>query len=188
MSEIDDVFERKHSGLTEALLTPRGLKGCDFTPCFFRKGKVKPFERLEADESEDYVTALRSLTYVEVDILGVIRFVSSPYGQKTSNINEAIFKAFMRISDCNKKEHLAKFKINCASLPPCKEVLDNQIRQAQFVASYWKRADQTDPSGTESPTDYGWRENQGMLESDWYTGCSLPTFIADTPTNKDNDS
>lgn len=63
----------------------------------------------------------------------------------------------MQISGGDVKEPLAKLKkINCASLPPCMEVLKNQIRRADFVEKYWK-ADQTDPTGNESPTDYGWR-------------------------------
>ena len=187
VSEITDVLERKHPGLTEALLGLHALTGCDFTPCFYRKGKVKPFERLEAEESGEFVTALRSLTSVDVDIPGVTRFVSFLYGQKTSNINEARFKAFMRMTGGSKKEPLAKLKkLNCASLPPCKKVLDNQIRRANFVARYWKNANQTDPTSMESPTDYGWRENQnGMLEPDWYPGYSLPTCIGATPTDKE---
>lgn len=187
VSEIADVLERENSGFTEALLGYHALTGCDFNPCFFRKGKVKPFKSIVADE--EYVTALRSLTSLDVDIPGVTRYITFLYGEKSSNINEARFKAFMRMSYGNNKEPLTKLKkINCASLPPCQKVLYNQIKRAQFVARYWKRADQTDPSGTENPTDYGWRENQnGMLEPDWYAGSSLPSLITDTQTNDDDD-
>ncbi len=51
-------------------------------------------------------------------------------------------------------------KINCASLPPCSKTLLNHIKRAQYVARMWRRADETNPTGEASPTDYGWKLNQ----------------------------
>ncbi len=67
-------------GMTEALIGLHALTGCDFTSCFFRKGKVRPFQRLEADP--EHILALQSLTTEEVDILGVTSFVCLLYGLK----------------------------------------------------------------------------------------------------------
>lgn len=147
--------------------------GCDFTSFFFKKGKVKLFQRLEANA--DHVKALRSLTSKEVDIPAVTAFVCSLYGFNTSNINEARYKAFMHISGGSESKPLTKIKkIDCASLPPCTKTLDNHIKRASCVAIIWKRADQTDPTGEERPTDCGWRLNHDCFDPDWYSGSKVP--------------
>ena len=111
------------------------LTGCDFTSCFFRKGKLKPFQRLVADISDWHVTALRSLTSIEVDMPGVTSFVCSMYGFTTSDINEAKYKAFIRMSGGDEKYPLATIKkSNCASLPPCNKTLGNHVKRAQVVS------------------------------------------------------
>ena len=114
--------------MTEALVGLHALTGCDFTSCLFRKGKVKPFQRMETDAS--HVVALQSLTSEEVDIEAVTSFVCSLYGFATSDINEARYKAFLRMSaGGNENEPLARLKkINCASLPPCAKTLNNHIK------------------------------------------------------------
>ena len=121
--------------MTEALLVMHALTGCDFTLCFFRKGKLKPFQRLVADISDRHVSALRSLTSIEVDIPGVTSFVCSMYGFTTSDINEARYKAFIRMSGGDEKYPLATIKkINCASLPPCNKTLGNHVKRTQVVS------------------------------------------------------
>ena len=108
--------------------------GCDFTLCVFRKGKLKLFHRLVADISNWQVTALRSLTSIEVDMPGVTSFVCSMYGFTTSDINEARYNAFIRMSGGGEKYPLATIKkSNCASLPPCNKTLGNHVKRAQVV-------------------------------------------------------
>ena len=53
---------------------------CDFTSCFFRKGKVKPFQQLETD-AQKQVMALQFLTSVEVDIPAVTSFICTLWVQ-----------------------------------------------------------------------------------------------------------
>ena len=68
-----------------------------------------------ADISDWYVTALRSLTSIEVDMPGVTSFVCSVYGFTTSDINEARYNAFIRMSGGDEKYPLATIKkSNCA--------------------------------------------------------------------------
>ena len=77
MSNIAAILNEKQDVVTEALLGMHALTGCDFTSCFFREGKLKPFQRLVADVSDRRVTALRSLTSDDVDMPGVTSFVYS---------------------------------------------------------------------------------------------------------------
>ena len=118
VSNIAAILDEKQAGMTESLLGMHALTGCDFTSCFFRKGKLNPFQRLVADISDRHATALRSLSSVEVDMPGVTSFVCSMYGFTTSDITAARYKAFIRMSGCDEKDPLATIKkINSASLP-----------------------------------------------------------------------
>ena len=182
VSELAAILEEEQPGLTEALIGLHALTGCDFTSCFFRKGKVRPFQRLEANPK--HVMALQSLTTDDVDIPGVTAFVCLLYGFKTSDIIEARYKAFMRMSGGKGKDLLASLKkINCASLPPCAKTLLNHIKRAQYVARMWKRADETNPTADASPTDYGWNINQNCYEPDWFQGSSVPESLTSAPTS-----
>ena len=111
------------------------------------------------------MTALRSLTSIEVDKPGVTSFVCSMYGFTTSDINEARYKAFIRMRGGDEKYPLATIKkSNCASLPPCNKTLGNHVKRAQVVSMNLE--DQTDPTGEARPTEYGWKENNNRLEPD----------------------
>ena len=176
VTKLADILEKKQTGITEALIGLHALTGCDFTSCFYRKGKVKPFQWMESDAA--HVMALRSLTAEEVDAQAVPSIVCVLYGFKTSDINEARYKAFMRMGGGDENEPLARImKINCASLPPCAKTLGNHMKRAHYVARIWKRADQTDPTGGASPTDYGWKLSQNCFEPDWYPGSSVPESL-----------
>ena len=93
VSELAAMLEEKQPGLTEAQIGLHALTGCNFTSCFFRKGKVRPFQWLEANPK--YVMVLQSFTTDDVDIPPVTDFVCLLYGFKTSDIIEARYKAFM---------------------------------------------------------------------------------------------
>ena len=157
ISQLTITLEAKQAGLTKALLGLHTLTGCDFTSCFFRKGKVKPFQRLVANP--DHTRALISHSSDYVDVPGNTTFVCSLYGFGTSDINEARYKSFMRTSKGGDAAPLAGLKkINCASLPPCSKTLDQHIKRAQFVAKMWKMADKAEPLYGENATDSGWKE------------------------------
>ena len=81
------------------------------------------------------MTALRSLTSIEVDMPGVTSYFCSMYGFSTSDINEARYKAFIRMSGGDEKYPLATIKkSNSASLPPCNKMLGNHVKRAQVVS------------------------------------------------------
>ena len=101
-------------------------------------------------------------------------------GLQPLNINEARYKAFLcKSAGGNENEPLARLKtINCASLPPYAKTPDNHIKRAQYVAKIWKRADQMDPTGGASPTDFGWKlTEENYFEPDWFSRSSVPESL-----------
>lgn len=144
---------------------------------------MKPFTLVEADALHELVMTVRSLTCEEVDVPAVTPWVCLQYGFNTCDINEARYKAFIRMSRDNEKEPLARTKINCASLPPCTKTPANHTKRAHFGARIWTRSDQTDPTGEASPTDYGWKRTESGLGTDRYPKSALPECLTATPTN-----
>ena len=98
MSNLAANLDEKQHRLTEALMGLHSLTGCDFTSCFFGKGKVKPYTLLEADALHKHVMALRSLRSEEVEVPAVASFICLLCGFKTCDTNEARYMAFMRMS------------------------------------------------------------------------------------------
>ena len=156
---------------------------------------------MEADTTEQFTEAMQSLTSEKsCRNVGISSYVSSLYGFKTSDINEARYKSFLRMSGGKDKNPLARIKkINCASLPPCAKSMGNHIKRAHFIAMIWKRADQMDPTNRMRPVDYGWRELQNGLEPDWFPGHPVPESLTQpldreevagsvSPEDEDSDS
>ena len=67
----------------------------------------------------------------------------------------------------------------CSNLfPPCSKSLFNHMKRANYVAKVWKRAHEFDPTGGESPLDYGWSEgNDGTCRPNWFSGKPIPAYL-----------
>ena len=87
ISQLSEILEEMHTGLTEALLGYHSITGCDYVSCLFKKGKTTPFKRLI--EATEHIQEVRTLTKNEVDVKDVTSFICSLYGHNTSHINDA---------------------------------------------------------------------------------------------------
>ena len=96
ISQLSEILEEMHTGLTEALLGYHAITGCDYVSCLFRKGKTTPFKRLI--ESTEHIQEMRTLTTNEVDVKVVTSFICSLYGYNTSHINDARYNVFIRLT------------------------------------------------------------------------------------------
>ena len=96
VSGIVETLNKTSPGLTIALLGFHALTGCDYTSSFNRKGKIQPFKRLESQH--EYIPALFSLSTNEVDVNGVTKFVASLYRCDTSDIDDARYTSFIRMT------------------------------------------------------------------------------------------
>jgi hypothetical protein len=80
---------------TQSLAGVYALTGCDYTPYFYRKGKVKGIELME--KQERMVKAFASLGNEELneDTIKVLEeFVCRLYSSKFDNVNDAILQFF----------------------------------------------------------------------------------------------
>ena len=121
ISQLSEILEELHTGLTKALLGYHAITGCDYVSYLFRKGKTTPFKRLI--ESTEHIQEMRTLTTYEVDVQGVTSFICSLYGHNTFHINDGRYNVFIRLTRGGIHAHTRNIKqINCASLPPMSEI------------------------------------------------------------------
>ena len=173
VSDISNELEKKHSGLSEALIGFHAVTGCDFSSVFYRKGKVIPLSYLE--KAEPHVKALQTLSTKLVNKTSVTAYICRIYGFKAVNdINEARFQAFVEMTGGIKMKDKVK-KLNCSSLPPCKRSLEKHISRANYLSQMWSLLYTTDPKKDLDPLDFSWTVNEnGLYVPLWFTGPRLP--------------
>ena len=100
VTAIAATLEEKQAGLAAALPGLHAFTGCDFTASFFRKGKVKPFEVLEKDNSGEFIQFFQSLTKrEEPDNKIAESYVCSLYGMAAlSDVDEARYQKVIRMT------------------------------------------------------------------------------------------
>ena len=123
------------------------LTSCDFTACFFRKRKVRPFQRLHESKSRTCcgtaISHQRTWTFLVLLLLSACCM---------ANIIEARHKASSR-PDWRRRLTVLR----------CHHVQKHFSITSEELARIWKRADETNPTGDASPTDYGWQLNQNCF-------------------------
>ena len=176
ISGIAENLNKTSPCLPEALLGFHALTGCDFTSSFNRKGKIQPFKRLELQL--EHVNPMCTLSTTDVDMGGLTKYVASLYRCDTSDIDDARYTCFIRMTMGTSKHSIDQIKrCNCASLPPCANALRKHIKRANYVAKMWRNADEYDPTGGDSPLDYGWELGEYGLQPEWFDGSQLPDSL-----------
>ena len=144
---VNELHQHLGNSLCLALPVFHALTGCDFNPCFFRKGKSRPFSILQ--RSEKYTEAFANLHVNNLDatIINVIEeYICQIYGfKKITNINQARLATFSKIYDFNENKNVLDLKIkkyDGSMLPPCKAELNEQIKRAAYIGTLWRNAHQ----------------------------------------------
>ncbi|XP_063047206.1 uncharacterized protein LOC134440965 [Engraulis encrasicolus] len=160
-----------------------------------RKGKLKPLNIIEKDDTDLFVKFLISLgnRSSHVDIETASEFVCRIYGQrKTRDTNEARYLKLMEMSgNISKESPLANVKrVDCALLPPSRRALEMHVLRARYVSIVWTLATLPCPTDGLSVTDYGWCVKDGLLQPNWFNGPSIPQhlFSAGTESHSQEDS
>ncbi|GFX55459.1 uncharacterized protein TNCV_267471 [Trichonephila clavipes] len=117
--------------------------GCDYTPAFFRKGKLRPFKLL--GKSVEYQLACQEIITDDDDELERIiatleKFICHMYGvPNSSNVNDVCFYLFSKTYQS--KELDDNFEKKCrsfdsSSLPPCKAELYQHLLRVRKAESH----------------------------------------------------
>ncbi|XP_045463775.1 uncharacterized protein LOC123673332 [Harmonia axyridis] len=182
---VNQVHEILGNSLSKALPCFHALTGCDYTPAFFRKGKLRPFKLLE--QSEEYQLACQNIITDDEELLDetfriLEKFICHIYGARDSwNVNEVRFHLFSNTyrskkSDDNFEKKFRNF--DPSSLPPCKAELYQHLLRIRYVTKFWRNAHLQHPTSL-SPQASGWTINDDKYDFIWFVGEQLPSFIAD---------
>lgn len=147
---IQDICKSVDSDFVEALPALHSFTGSDYTAAFYRKGKIRPYNIME--KTPKYAQALALLGHDEeireTVTTTIEEFVCELYGErKSASVNETRYAIFQNLYAPKKKnEPLEKIRGAHASImPPCKTVLANKIKRANYVAALCKHAHKANP-------------------------------------------
>jgi hypothetical protein len=132
--------------------------------------------------SEESLKALGTGESVDVCMARIEEFDCGFYGhKKLKAVNNARFESFLQHYAPKKKdEPLEKIKgINPFGVPPCRAVLENKIKRANYVATIWKQADLKNPGSTLDPEHCGWEKAEDGYKLKWYDCEQLPKEMLD---------
>ena len=166
------------------------ISGCDYIPAFHRKGKKKAIKLLR--ENSQFIDAFSRLGEVEItddDEKTIECFICSLFGSKQTDINQA--RCLYFDSKCKPRTSSRPLdyikSIEPSLFPPCRTVIQQQIKRAWFVARLYKRAHSDDPVDGLTPLDYGWQLHNGKLEIKWFEGDQLPNQLEEIHYDVEND-
>ena len=186
---INDLVSSVDHDILDALPGLHAFTGCDYTSSFMNKGKIRPLDLvMKYDELKTWCKSLGTSHSDATDMVQCERFVCHLYGKpKLESINTArLVLSEQTYAPKSKKIPLAMIKgVNPSSLPPCSNVLHNQLKRTNYIASMWKRAHLQKPC-TAEPEGNGWAQENGKYVIDWYDGDQLPTQIYQTLNTETN--
>uniref|UniRef100_A0A2H1WQX5 SFRICE_024036 n=1 Tax=Spodoptera frugiperda TaxID=7108 RepID=A0A2H1WQX5_SPOFR len=172
------IHEILGSSVSKALPCFHALTGCDYTPAFFRKGKLRPFKILE--QSEQYQTACQNIITDDEELLDetfktLEKFICHIYGARDSwNVNEVRFQMFANTYRSKKSEDNLKKKIVTLTHPAYR----HHLLRVRYVTKFWTNAYLKHPTSL-SPQASGWTMNNNKYDFIWFDGEQLPSLVAD---------
>lgn len=163
------------------------ISGCDYSPTFKEKGKIRPFNIMAKNPKYANAMALLSTDAFDFEAAVIIEaFLCQIYGHKLESVNEVRYKLINeKYKPGNKNMPLTKLTgLDESLFPPCYSALKEQINRAHYVATLWKNA------GQEILTDLKPEENGWILENKgykifWYEGEMVPAQMVNSMRNID---
>lgn len=187
--------------MADVLPALHAFTGSDYTASFLRKGKVKPYDKIERSPSyQEVFTKYGDQEDVTHLVTETERFVCDLYGKpqmrKLSDVRYALFRQKYAPSKNATGDLLSSIKgAESSWLPPSEAVLLMKIQRANYVAALWKNAHMQNPltNFEAGPTECGWALRDGEYRICWFVGEQLPQEVANClddlpPENESNDA
>lgn len=180
---IPSLVHHLGPNVLQALPGLHAFTGTDFTSSFMSKGKQRPLEIMM--KHDEFITSFAELgkhKNVPDDVFHTIEhFVCSLYGKPNLHSVDTARYALFQHTYAPKKQGdpLDRIKgVHASSMPPCRPVLVNKIKRANYVASLWKHAVQADPGNASGqPNEHGWHVVDGNYNINWFDGEQMPHSI-----------
>jgi len=168
--------------LCAALPGFHAFTGSDYTSAFVRKGKVRPFARLEksSDAQKAFAEMAKTDTLPDKQRDVLFEYVAMIYGAKESaKLNCHRYKTFEKAfrPKATSQNPLAKLKgLDGSLIPPCEAEVMTHIQRASFVAKMWSQANRQEIVQHPKKSD-GWEFEDGSYVPVWFDGPQLPDSL-----------
>ena len=186
--DIEAVAEKIN--YVQALPGIYAFTGIDHVPAFFRKAKERPIAIMRKNKKFlDAFSALGELPLTPDLINTIEEFTCVMYRHpRCKNVNDALKAEFdKRCKPKAKANPLDGIKsIDPTTLPPCSQVLLQQIKRAWFIANLYKTASEAYPAFDLCPLDYGYKltADKEQLEMNWFDGDQVPHEVEEMQLDK----
>ena len=166
------------SKMCRALPAYHAFTGTDYTSAIIRKGKVRPFRRLES--SSDAQDALIAITPGGGGVdasseRALVKCGATLFGAKaaeSSSLNGFRYTAFEKAFGPSATARNPLHKLNgvdASNMTPCEAELQQHIHRSAFVAKMWVDADQQTIDQHQTPAN-GWNLVNNQYEIIWFEG------------------
>ena len=153
--------------------------GCDYTSCFARKGKNRPYAIVSKSDKFQRAFASLSRDMPTDEVISSLQdFVCNLYGaRKSIPLNKHRFNMVEKTykPKSNAKCPFTNLKsIAGSSIPPCEAELMPHIDRSAFVARMWGSAYQKD---LEKTPENGWEYINNNFRFIWFNGDQMPNVL-----------
>ena len=181
---ITNIYESLGPQICAALPGFHAFTGCDYTSSFVRKGKIKPFAKLQ--KNKEALKAFQSLAIEKQQSQQTQKtlqtFTAIIYGAKENTkltLNEHRYKIFEKgyWHKSSSKNPLEKLKgIDASAIPPCEAELNMHMKRAAFVAQMWANADVSEIRQHPDASN-GWDLENECYVPIWHEGPQVPDTL-----------
>lgn len=180
---ITEIQRALGPGVCRSLPAFHAFTGSDYTSAFVKKGKVRPFAKLQQNtEVQKAFQVLTETPRDEKSCNTLLKYTASLYGARDNSkvaLNTHRYKRFETVykPKMRGKNPLEKLKgIDASGLPSCEAEVMCHLKRVAFVARMWADADQSQLAQHPSVED-GWTLDDGIYNPIWFEGPQLPDAL-----------
>lgn len=158
--------------------------GTDYTACFYKKGKVKPFkELLNNNEIQEVFANLNTMNELNnfKNMETLQKYTCKLYGINCNNVNDARLFIFQnKFASISVAEYFIKNvkKFDSTQIPPCWKSLKQKILRTIYITSMWQNATEVNCVNL-IPEQCGWTIDNNKIEPLWFEGDPTPLLVED---------
>lgn len=191
VTDIAKAYGQQHC---TAFLALHAYTGCDTTSAFKGIGKIKPIKVLQKNPRfVETIARLGDTWAIAEEVKADIEiFTCAMYGRHRFTCVNDLRQQLLK-ERCGDEPLNANHNVDMASMPPCKQTLQEHIKRSNYQVAIWKRALEPMPDVPAASNGHGWVDVDGTLEPMWSAeeDVILPAdvvdFLVDFPDSDDEE-
>ncbi len=185
--DMTDLVQELGPGLCQALHGFHHFTGSDYTPAFFKKGKMRPLQIMETSYVDTFSQLGMSENLAAAVVSKLRAFVCEIYGKSSiTSVNWTRYEHFLQAfrPDESSEPLKALREVEPSMFPTCRVVLMQKIKRATYAAHMCRNATFAQPCIWNAENN-GWKLVQGKYAMYSFDGSEVP--LKSILTSKDED-